>query len=257
MPFYISNQEGLLVQLTTIFGDSDIFLKSLTGKESISKLFEFRAVFQAKDSDLDLGKALGTSINICFKSESHERYIDGIISEFSQGATGSTDDEHPTEYDVIIRPCLWLLTLDRNSRIFQNKTTIDIVKQILSDRGVADVEDKTQSCGKAILDFCTQYDESSFNFVSRLMEKAGIFYFFRHEKNKHTLVLADSASAHAKPSGESKIEFAKIVGSSYPLGKVFDTRMTMAVNTGGYSTSDYNYTVSQTDLFTKLSAKQN
>jgi type VI secretion system secreted protein VgrG len=71
------------------------------------------------------------------------------------------------------------------------------------------------------------------------MEDEGIFYFFKHEKGKHTLVLADAASAHTKPdAGESKVEFFRGVNDVFPLGKVFDTKMTTAVNTGGYSLSD-------------------
>ncbi|MDR1236361.1 MAG: type VI secretion system tip protein VgrG, partial [Holosporaceae bacterium] len=178
------------------------------------------------------------------------------ITEFSQGATANKSDEYTTEYYATIRPKLWLLTLDRNSLIFQEKTAIDIIKQVLDDLAISDVEDKTKSCGKVQREYCVQYSESSFAFISRLMEDEGIFYFFKHEKNKHTLVLADASSAHAKPpAGESKVEFFRGVNDVFPLGKVFDTKMTSAVNTGGYSSSDYNYTISQTDLFGKLDCK--
>jgi type VI secretion system secreted protein VgrG len=249
------NQEKLLAHLTTTFGDSDIVLKSLVGREAISELFEFKIVFSAKDSSLDLEKALGSSINIALKSESQERYIDGIVTEFSQGATENKNDVYVTEYSATIRPSLWLLTLDRNSLVFQNKTAIDIINQVLKDQGVTDIDDKTKSCGKVEREYCVQYAESSFNFISRLMEDEGIFYFFDHQKNKHSLVLADDSSAHAKPAGESKIGFLKSINDVFPLGKVFDASMTTAVNTGGYSLSDYNYTISETDLFSKLDTK--
>jgi type VI secretion system secreted protein VgrG len=250
------DQEKLMVHLTTAFGDADIVLNSLVGYEAISELFEFKIVFSAKDSALDLEKALGSPINIAFKSETQERYIDGIVAEFSQGATANDGDEYVTEYYATIRPQLWLLSLDRNSLIFQEKAAIDIINQVLKDQGVTDVDDKTKSCGKVVRDYCVQYAESSLTFISRLMEDEGIFYFFKHEKGKHTLVLADASSAHAKPdAGESKVEFFRGVNDVFPLGKVFNTKMTTAVNTGGYSLSDYNYTISQTDLFSKLDCK--
>ncbi|MDR2781817.1 MAG: type VI secretion system tip protein VgrG [Holosporaceae bacterium] len=249
------SQEKLLSHLTTVFGDTDIVLKSLTGREAISDLFEFRIVFSAKDSSFDLEKALGSNINIAFKSDSQERYIDGIVIEFSQGSTVNKSDEYVTEYSATIRPKLWLLSLDRNNLIFQEKTAIDIIKQVLKDQGVTDIEDKTKTCGKVKREYCVQYDESSFNFISRLMEDEGIFYFFKHEKSKHTLVLADASSAHAKPPGESKVGFFRGVNDIFPLGKIFNTQMTTAVNTGGYSISDYNYTISQTNLFSKLDGK--
>jgi type VI secretion system secreted protein VgrG len=245
------NQEKLLATIDASFGD-DVVLKSLTGRETISELFEFRIVFSAKDGALDLEKALGSNITITLKSETQERYINGIIAEFSQGATENKSDTYVTEYSATIRPTFWLLTLDRNNLIFQNKTAIDIINQVLKDQGVTDIEDKTQSCGQVEREYCVQYAESSFNFVCRLMEDEGIFYFFKHEKGKHTLMLADASSAHAKPSGESKVDFFMGLNDVFPLGKIFHTSMTTAVNTGGYSVSDYNYTISQTDLFTKL-----
>ncbi|MDR1982495.1 MAG: type VI secretion system tip protein VgrG [Holosporaceae bacterium] len=249
------NQEKLLANLQTVFGDADIVLKSLSGKEAISELFEFKIVFAAKDSALDLEKALGSNINIALKSETQERYIDGIITEFSHGSTENKSDTYVTEYSATIRPRLWLLTLDRNSLIFQNKTAIDIINQVLKDQGIKDIEDKTKTCGKVERKYCVQYAESSFNFISRLMEDEGIFYFFDHSKDKHTLVLADDSSVHKKPSGESKIGFFKGVSDVFPLGKVFNTSMTTILNTGGYSLSDYNYTISQTNLSSKLDTK--
>ncbi|MDR2157913.1 MAG: type VI secretion system tip protein VgrG [Holosporaceae bacterium] len=241
--------------MTTAFGDSEIILRSLRGRESISELYEFKVVFAAKNNALDLEKALGSSINIYFKSESQERYIDGVVTEFSQGATERKDDIYLTEYSATIRPSLWLLTLDRNHLIFQNKTAIDIINQVLKDQGIKDVSDKTQSCGKVEREYCVQYGESSFNFISRLMEDEGIFYFFDHSKNKHTLVLADASGVYAKPAGESKVGFLKGANDAFPLGKVFNTSMTAAVNTGGYSLADYNHTISQTKLFSKLNTQ--
>ncbi|MDR2646218.1 MAG: type VI secretion system tip protein VgrG [Holosporaceae bacterium] len=251
----LSEQKGLLAQLTTVFGDCGIVLKSLIGREGLSELFEFKIIFSAQDDALDPEKALGSHINIAFQSESQERYIDGIVAEFSQGATANKNGAYLTEYGATIRPSFWLLTLDRNSLIFQNKTAIDILKQVLNDGGIKDLEDKTKSRGKTERTFCVQYNESSFNFASRIMEEEGIFYFFKHEKNKHILVMGDSASVHVKPSGESKVCFFQGGNDRIPLGKVFDTSMTATVNSGGYSTTDYNYTISQTDLFNKLESQ--
>ncbi|MDR0678421.1 MAG: type VI secretion system tip protein VgrG, partial [Holosporaceae bacterium] len=208
-----------------------------------------------KDSAIDLEKALGSNISITLKSETQERYINGIVTEFSQGSTENESDTYVTEYSATIRPCLWLLTLDRNNLIFQNKTAIDIINQVLKDQGIKDIEDKTKTCGKVKREYCVQYAESSFNFVSRLMEDEGIFYFFDHSQDKHTLVLADDANVYKKLSGESKVGFLKGANDVFPLGKVFSTHMTTALNTGGYSLSDYNYTISQTNLSSKLDTK--
>ncbi|MDR1334837.1 MAG: type VI secretion system tip protein VgrG [Holosporaceae bacterium] len=250
----LQNQGNLLAQLTTVFGSSDVVIKSIRGIEAISELFEFIVVFQAKETSLDLDKALGSSISITLKTEKQERHINGIVAEFSHIASVQKTDGYVTEYSAVIRPKLWLLTLDRNHLIFQKQTAIDIISKVLKDNGITDLDDKTKSCGKVAREYCVQYGESSFNFISRLMEDEGIFYFFTHEKNKHTLVLADSSSVHEKIPNP-KVGFVQGFNEAVAMGKIFDTSMTTAVNTGDYSIADYNYTVSETKLFSKLSSK--
>ncbi len=87
-------------------------------------------------------------------------------------------------------------------RIFQDKTAPDIIKEVFNDRGFTDYKSELHeegSCPK--LEYCVQYRETDLNFVSRLMEQHGIYYFFKHEGGKHTLVLADSKSSHSARTG--------------------------------------------------------
>lgn len=252
----LTNQKELVAQLKTALGENDIVLKSLHGVEKISELFEFRVVFQTKNSGLDQDNALGTSFTVTIKADKEERHINGIVAEFSQNASkgdGSATDV--TEYVAVLRPKLWYLTLDKNYLIFHQKSAMDIIKAKLSDGGVTDIEDKTTSCGKTVRNYCVQYGESSFNFISRLMEDEGISYFFKHSDGKHVMVLADSSSAHKPIEGDKKIDFMLGVQTVFPLGVIFNTSMTTAFNTGGYITADYNYTISQTKLYSKLDSK--
>lgn len=252
----LTNQKDLVAQLTTALGESNLVLKSLHGIESISNPFEFRVVFQSENDSLDQDKALGTSFTIAIKSNSEERYINGIVAEFSQGATKRKDNGlEQTEYTAILRPKLWYLTLDRNYLMFQQKKAIDIIKKVLKDGGVTEIEDKTKSRGRIERDYCVQYAESSFNFISRLMEDEGIFYFFKHSNGKHTMVLADSSSAHQPITGSKKITFMEGVHTVFPLGLIFNTSMKTSYNTGSYKTADYNYTISSTKLYSSLDSK--
>lgn len=254
MSIILKNQKNLIAQLSGGIGSTDITIKHFHGREAISELFEFTVIFLADSDSLDLEKALGASVTITIKSDKQERYISGIIAEFSQGAVRPKTDGYLTEYTVVIRPELWLLTLDRNQLMFQKKTAIDIIKQVLKDGGVSNVSDKTKSCGKVEREYCVQYAESSFNFVSRLMEDEGIFYFFKHENGKDTLVLADSSSAHEKIK-TSDIKFAKGSEEVFSVGQIFNTSITAAVNTGGYACGDHNYTISSTKLYSKLDSQ--
>ncbi|MDR1362343.1 MAG: type VI secretion system tip protein VgrG [Holosporaceae bacterium] len=250
----LTKQDGLLAELDSAFGN-ELLLKSLRGSEALSELFEYQVIFLCQDPALDLEKALGSDFTISFKSETQERHISGIVTEFSQGATETKNDIYMTEYTAIVRPKLWTLSLDRNHLMFQKKTGVDIITQVLKDGGISDLDDKIKSLGKVEREYCVQYGESSLNFASRLMEDEGVFYFFKHEKGKHTLVLSDSSGSPEKISGESKPEFLKGVHGVFALGKIFNTRMSTAVSTGSYSTADYNYTISQTKLFSKLDSK--
>ena len=117
------------------------------------------------------------------------RFFHGIVSRFSQFGR----EEKLIVYRMEIVPAFWFLTLTSDCKIFQNKSALDIVKDVLSANGVSDLEVR---CNKSYptREFCVQYRETHFDFVSRLLEEEGIFYFFDHADGKHTLVLSDDPS---------------------------------------------------------------
>lgn len=249
----LQSQEGLFIQLNSAAGN-DVVVSSLRGTEAISELFEYQVVFSSSNGRLDGENILGTVATVNLKSKDHERSINGIITNFSQGNTVLKDDIYLTEYSMTIRPKLWLLSLDRNCKMFQKKSAIDIIKSVLSDNKISDISDKTTKCGKVVREYCVQYNESSFNFISRLMEDEGIFYYFTHENGKHTLILSDNVNSYPEIK-KSEVEFIKNRGEIHPLGKVFNTNIDVTMNVGGYSLADYNYSISQTKLFGKLNSK--
>jgi len=249
------SQESLMTKIEASFVDDSAVVQSFSGIECLSSLFEYDVIFTSKNDSIDLDKALKSSITIHIKTESHERFFNGIVAEISQGATSRKDEGYLTEYYVKIRPKLWLLTLDQNYKMFQEKNAVDIIKSVLSDCDISDVLNNIKSCGKEKREYCVQYGESSFNFVSRLMEDEGIFYFFKHEKSKHTLVLADSSSSYNSISGNNKLQFANNIDDTFPLGLIFDTKMKSAVTIGGTTVADYNYKLSETKLYKKMDSK--
>lgn len=249
----LQSQKDLLVELILSAVNGDIVVNSIRGSEALSELFEFQVSFFSADRDINAEKILGTNATIHFKSESLERFINGIITQFSQGTTSLKEDIYHTEYFFTMRPKLWLLSLDNNCKMFQNKSATEIIKSVLKDNKVSDISSKTSKCGGSSREYCVQYNESSFNFISRLMEDEGIFYYFTHEKGKHTLVIADSANSYQKLKKDA--EFIKTNHEICPLGRVFNTSKSTFMNVGGYSLADYNYQLSQTKLFSKLDTK--
>ena len=167
-------------------------------------------------SEITAEKLIGEPVCLGLSvSDDHEsgplRYFHGVISRFhSAGSEGARF----TRYEAVVVPWLWLLTLDCKSRIYQAKTVPEIVKSIFDDysQHFSSVSFK-DSLAKTYtaLDYCVQYRESSFNFISRLLESEGIFYFFEHSDRGHTLILADAGSVHKTCPDQPK---GRLVGSA-------------------------------------------
>jgi len=253
----LQSQEDLFVQWksSSIFGGEGAVITEISGKEQLSTLFEYRVAFQAKEISKKADDILGASVSLRINANGKDRFIHGMISNFSENAFAVEGNDQLSRYSVVIKPDLWLLTLDRDCKIFQNQTAIDIIKKVLKDEGITDFSDKTSKCGKVKLEYCVQYNESSFDFISRLMEDAGIFYYFVHEENKHTMILADSSNVHKKIQDQSEVEYLSGSNSHIPLNRIYMAKLEARVNSGEYAMADYNYQKSKTKLMSKLKTK--
>ena len=168
-----------------------LLLKGFKGSEGMSRLFRFELDLLSTDPSIDYTQIIGKSVTIAvIQADGTPRYFNGVISRFGQAGA----DETFTSYHAEMVPWLWFLTRTADCRIFQNMSIPDIIKKIFTDLGFNDFTDSTKAT-YASREYCVQYRETAFNFVSRLMEEYGIFYFFQHEQGKHTLVLGDDPSA--------------------------------------------------------------
>lgn len=244
-------QANTLCKLKSQIKD-ELIVYSLHGVEEISSLYEFQVNILTANSNLDGDSLVGSNVTLEINLEK-VRFINGIVSRFTQGMTSIVDNYSLTHYVLEIKPKLWFLSLGRNSRIFQNKSAIDIVSSVLKDAGL-DVTDKTSSCGKEKQEYCVQYNESDFHFVSRLMEESGICYFFKHESGKHTVVLCDSSNGYLDEKIDA--QFSPMKQDNALFSVVNNVKLTSSYCSGPYASTDYNYTASQTDLSAKLKGKQ-
>jgi type VI secretion system secreted protein VgrG len=186
---------------------------------------------------------VGKNVTISLKQpDGSYRYLNGIISRFAQHAT----EEQFTSYSAEMVPWLWFLTRNADCRIFQNKTVPDIITQVFSDLGFNDYTNSLQGSYDS-REYCVQYRESDFNFVSRLMEEYGIFYFFKHQQGKHALVLADASTAHSSCPGQSTVRYVTVSGG--PQRDVITRwEIEQELRTGKYSLEDYNFKTPSTSL---------
>lgn len=240
-------QDNRLIQIETSLGKDVLLLKSLTGTEAISRTFAFSLELLSENSSVSFDQVVGQRVSISITHAGDEqRYINGFVSRFSQiGA-----DERFTEYHAEMVPWLWFLTRTAACRIFQNMTVPDIVSKVFKDLGFNDFKNSLQGTYDQ-WNYCVQYRETAFNFVSRLMEQEGIFYFFEHEKDKHTLVLADRPSTHKACPQQPKGRLDYTAGALLKEDVVHDWHLEQELRPGKYSLKDYNFETPSANLEVK------
>ncbi len=236
-------QEGGLIKIDTPLGEDVLLLRGFKGTESISRLFRFELDLLSENSSISFPDIIGKNVTLSLKQpDGSYRYINGIISRFAQQAT----EERLTAYRAEMVPWLWLLTRNADCRIFKNKSIPDIITQVFSDLDFNDYTNSLQDSYEP-REYCVQYRESSFNFVSRLMEQCGIFYFFNHEQGKHTLVMADSPTAHSSCPGQSSIRYFTVSGGPQE-DVITGWQIEQELRAGKYTHTDYNFKTPSTSL---------
>ena len=236
------------IGVETPLGEDKLLLRGYTGREALSRLFEIELDLLSEDDAVKFDDIVGKNVTIRQDTAGGaKRYWIGFVKSFVQ-VEGMADQY--ASYRAVVVPWLWFLTRTADCRIFQQKTVPDIIKQIFSDLGFSDYEDRL-SGGYRTWNYCVQYRETDFNFVSRLMEQEGIYYYFSHSQGSHKLVLCDSLSKHDTFQDYGEIDFNPGV-----IGSTLDERIThwtieKSVCTGKYAQQDYDFTKPRTSLMTK------
>jgi type VI secretion system secreted protein VgrG len=231
----------LQMELVTTLGKSLRF-RSLTALEEISRLFEFQLVALSEDPDISADKLLGTDAAVSVElAEGTKRWFHGIVAAF--GIEG-VDGRHFT-YGITVRPWAWLMTRSADVRIFQEKSAVEIVEHVFNEYKGTFVNELKGTYDARI--YCVQYRETDFNFVSRLLEEEGIFYYFRHSEDKHELVLADEPGTHAEVPKFAKIPYFEDVGV-IEATHINAWHMRHEIQPGKFTLSDYDFEKPNTPL---------
>ncbi|MEO8999860.1 MAG: type VI secretion system tip protein TssI/VgrG [Rhodanobacter sp.] len=226
--------------LRSDLGD-ELLPASLSGSEQLGRLFSYQLKLLSTNSAINLRALLGSSMTVTLDTGDYTRHFNGIVSEISQVGFESYDDKRHAEYAVTLVPKAWLLLHKVDCRIYTDLTVPDIIQAVLTEIGYTDVH-LSLSGSYEKREYCVQYREDYFNFISRLMEQEGIYYFFQHTDSTHTMVLADSLGAHAKNKGFQKLPFRPQTNGVRTGGEVAIQDFTTArsVQTTKYSLTDYD-----------------
>ena len=238
MPDY--KQAGRLMQFASSLGQDTLLINNFDGVEGMSRLFEFSAdLLGDADSPVDPSDIVGTKVTVAIDllDVTGTRYVNGLVAAFEQT---SGDDEF-NHYRALMVPSLWLLTLASNCRVFQGKTVMAIIKEVIGAYGLS-MSDETTASYEA-LDYCTQYNETDFNFISRLAEQFGIFYFFEHVNGDNTVVFADDRSAYSPCPQVSAAQYSPEGGGNEGAYQsiVDDLRATATLVTGSHTSRDVDF----------------
>jgi len=240
-----------VVKAHTPLAEDQLLFRSMHGTEGLSQLFEFEVDLLSPTVSLDMKSVLGKPLTLEILTAGQPRFLNGQIVRFTMiGKEGG--GSRYVVYRATVRPWLWYLTRTSDCKIFQNKSVVDILEEVFADYNFA--FEKKLSGTYRQWEYCVQYQETDFAFVSRLMEHEGIYYYFKHEKNQHTLVLADDMGAHETLPAYPKISYLAADRDADPLQEVIDQwQVTEEIRPGTYVVDDYDFKKSRADLLSMRS----
>ncbi|MCH5373787.1 MAG: type VI secretion system tip protein VgrG, partial [Planctomycetes bacterium] len=235
------------LKLFTPLGEDELLLTAFQGREEFSRLFRFELEMISDNNAIAAKDIVGKNVSFSVeRSGGQQRWFNGFVSRF---VAGDEDDEGRRNYRAQVIPWLWFLTRTSDCRIFQNKKVPDIIAQIFNDLGFSDFDISKIKGAHPKWDYCVQYRETDFNFVSRLMEQEGICYYFKHEKGKHTLILADQKTAYEKcPEGE--VDFPRDFATAAVVDHITSWEHAYEFRTGKWAHTDYNFETPSNSLMT-------
>ena len=223
---------------------SKVKVYSLLGSEYVSGLFGYTLTVVSEDPELDFDAIVGRFVVIKFLApdDTLARYVHGLVTHIDQSGQGN----RLTTYTLRLAPHVWLLTQRTNCRIFQSMTVPDIIKDVLKTVGVpADRFKFSLKSSYTPRDYCVQYRETDFVFISRLMEEEGIFYFFQHTKLgkevAHMMVLTDHSTVHETLSGNATVVYHPPTTGIKTEDSIFPFVFRQGVRSGAVVLKDFDF----------------
>jgi len=244
-----SNRE---LSVTCALGPDVLLLRRMRGSEGLSALSEYTLELYSERADLQLDDLLATPATVTVDlPRGGERHFNGFITRFAlTGRQGRF-----LTYQATLRPWLWFLTRSSDCRVFQEQSVLDIIKAVFAPYAIADFDMSGLSGSYRPVPYCVQYRETDFNFVSRLMEREGIYYYFKSVAGRHTMVLADSYAAHQPAPGYASLLFMPALDHAMRESEVvYEWSMGGEIESGVQSLQDFDFEKPSANLLVKSSA---
>lgn len=230
-----SSEADFLFEIDTIA--DEIRVLRFSGEEGISQPFRYSLKLAIQNDDIDLSTIIGSDAHLTIRGDIGERRINGHITRLVKADIGN----RWTIYHAELMPFLWFLNLRHTSVIFQNKTVQEIITDIFNGAGMSSDMYRFELQGTHnAREYCVQYRETEFNFISRLMEEEGIFYYFEHDNSRHIMVIADNAAVH-QPIESPEVPFNEPSGMVPEQEYVYEYRSLRQLRPNMVILRDFNY----------------
>ena len=233
-------QQNRIGRLTTPLGADVLCLVELHAREGLSELFDFDLVAVSEDADIDIDSLIGQPCAVQVDADgAGKRWFHGVLTE------GEWNEQvnDLSYYRLRLQPWCWLLTKTSDCRIHHDKTVVQIIQDTFADHGLSDYKWLTTH-DYPVLHYTVQYAETDWNFVCRLMEQHGLYYFFEHSEGGHILSLADGYPAHAAQGAARPIEFnSSEADALMAMRRPYVSRWSQhrKLRSGRFAITDYNH----------------
>ena len=232
-------QDARLLRMKAGFLDDSCVVTYLNGAETLSQPFQFQVGFQSTEETLLSEDVIGQKASVAIhpQGSSEAHYIHGRVNQLT---LLDVTDNGTRSYEVSLVPGFWFLSQAGTNRIFENKTAMEIVEEVIKAYGAYCPFEIKANKQYLVREYCVQFNESDLAFVQRLLSEDGISYYFIHAETDHTLVFADAPGSFTDaPEGKVVIEGnARDVGSEGVA--IYDWRRTVRYHPTACEQIDYN-----------------
>jgi type VI secretion system secreted protein VgrG len=242
--------------IETPLGSDKLLLLNVHGSEALGRLFQYELDLFSEGSPVDAAKILGQNVTIRMNLPKQKtRYFNGYISRFTLVSVDESKENRKIfTYRATMVPWTWFLTRVSDCRIFQDKTVPEIVEAVFRAKQMTDFKNDTTETYRK-WEYCVQYRETDFNFICRLMENEGIYFYFKHENGKHTLHFTDVPTAHSPAEGYEQLHFDQPDLSSTHDAFVWNWVFGTEITPNQYALTDYDPLNPKTDLGKSLNVE--
>ncbi|KTS39890.1 hypothetical protein NS228_13530, partial [Methylobacterium indicum] len=235
-------QTGRLMAIDTVLGEDVLLLERLEVEEGLNRLFTLQARVRAQRDEVRPDEIVGTAADLSLTlADGSQRVWNGLVTELHEGPIVTRGAR---QYALTLRPRLWLMSQRSDCRIFLTQSTLEVLETLCAEHRIRDYTLAGVTRTPQKRDYVVQWNETDLAYLLRRLQEEGLFYWFRHERGKHTLAVGDHPSAY-DGSQDTRIRLA--FGSS-DAEHIHDWRRQLSFTPGKRSGNDYEFLTPNLDL---------